>query len=186
MRDDYSEILKTLVEEFEVVERHKHHLEGKTATTMVNVKFIENLRHSYSHLMTGIKFQYSSEPPEKVADQYKIALNHLRNLDVNGYEYLAGVMLKRLRSKIEISGYFVDVGKANNCFEEAAGKFELGRSARTADKEQAMAAFESCVDLCQEGLREVVPTTKAEKTRITLASAALIVAIISLLFAFFK
>ena len=186
MSNDYADILKELVEEFSVVEKHKHHIEGKTATTIVNVKFMENLRHSYSHLLTGIKFQYSDRPRVEVMDQYKTALNHLRNLDVNGYEYLAGVLLKRLRTRIENSGYFVDVGKAMNCFEEASSKYEMGRSSRTENKETALECFEASIDLCLEGAREVVPATKAEKTRINLALASLIVAIIAILIAIFK
>ncbi len=181
MNDDYAKILVKLTEEYAKVEKHKHHIEGKTATTIVNVKFIENLRHSYSHLITGIKFQFKNEPPEKTLEQYKTALTHLKNLDVNGYEYLAGVLLKRLKQKIESSGYFVDVGKANNYFDEAVSKFGAGRSARSEDKEAAMTCFESCIDLCQDGLREVIPSTRAEKTRLSLATVSLIVAIIALL-----
>ena len=186
MSDDYTEILKKLTEEYDEVEAHKHHIEGKTGFAIINVKFIENLRHSYSHLVTAIKYQLNNEPREKTLEQYQTALNHLKNLDVNGYEYLAGVFLKDLKEQIDTSGYFVDTGKAYNYHQEALTHFNAGRSARTENKEKAMVSFESCVERCQEGLREIIPATRAEKTRISIAAIALVVAIIALLVTIFK
>ncbi len=186
MNTQYDDILNKIVSEWTIVEKNKHHIESKSGITIVNVKYIENLRHSFSHFIIGVKSQLQNKPIDETTDQYKTALNHLRNLDVNGYEYLAGVLLKRLKSQIEASGYFVNIGKANNLFDEASNKFGMGRSSRTENKKKAMDCFESCIDLCQKGLLSIVPATKAEKVRINLAIASIIIALIALAISIFK
>ena len=153
---------------------------------MVNVKYIENMRHSYSHLMVGIKLQLANESREKILEQFTHALKHLKDLDVNGCEYLAGVLLRRLRDRIEFSGYYINTGRANNHFEEASSKFEMGRGSRVESKEKAMGCFEDCIDLCLAGLREIIPATGAEKTRISIAACAFLVAVIALLVSIFR
>lgn len=179
------EILEKIVDEWARVEDNKHRIEGKAGFTVVNVKYIENLRHAFSHFMAGLKLQKQDVSDDEIGDQYKSALNHLKNLDVNGHEYLAGMLLKRLRNRIEYSGYFINADKSKNFFEEASNKFEMGRSSRTESKDQAMVCFESCIDLCQKGLREVVPPTKAEKTRIGLTAISVVLALAAFIRSFF-
>ena len=179
----YYEYLKAIMDEYYRVEKNKHHIESKTAIVMVNTKYVENLRHSYSHLMAGLKLELDSGSEEKIIEQYRHSCKHLSDLDVNGYEYLSGVLLRRLKQRIEKAGFFINIGNSENCLEEALDHFGRGRSLRTENKQIAMESFEKAIDLCTDGLRQIVSVTKVNKNMAKISIGAFIISSIAVLFA---
>jgi len=188
----FSEELKRVIEEYRIIEQNKNHIEDKTAYVIMNAKYYENLRHAFSHLVAGLEFELDGNPEdkEKIKEQYIHVRKHMSDLDVNGYEYLAGFFLTEIRERIEAAGFFSSLGRSENLQREAIRHFDKGRDLRVAKKQEAMKHFESCIDLCMEGLREIVPVPKVEKRALKVNIASLVTAtiaiIITILVAIFK
>jgi hypothetical protein len=164
------------------VERNKNRIESETAYVITNAKYYENMRHSFGHLIRAIEFYVGNQPQnlELFREHFAQAKHHLQNLDVNGYEYLAGVFLEELRQKIESTGFFHSVGNANEFRRNALRQFDLGREKRTPDRVCAMKHFECCIQECKRGLHEIKPLTSVEKGNYRMTAGALLVAILSL------
>ncbi len=183
------ESLIRLIDSYFEVERNKNRIEGETAYVITNSKYYENLRHAVNHTMRALEFYLKSDPPNlpQFRDQYEQAYHHFLNLDVNGYEYLAGIFLEELREKIETSGFFHTTGNAEDYRKNALRHFDLGREKRTPDRNAAMQHFEQCIHECKKGLQGIQPVSKIEKRSyrvfawtLLVAIAALVVALIAL------
>jgi len=181
----FSDHLKTLIAKYQEVQENKNHLEDKTAFVMTNSKYYENQRHAFSHLINALALESEGDPQknDEIHKLYTEAFNHIDNLDVNGYEYLAGYFLTELREKIENSGLYADTGKAENLRDEAVRHFDKGRDLRPSKKKEAMGQFEKCIDLCTEASREIVPVTKVEKRNIRINITTMIFSIIAVIIA---
>lgn len=182
---EYHPLLKEIFDVYYITEKNKHYIENKTAIVMTNAKYVENLRHSISHLMEGLKLEFESGDAEKINEQFTHAKKHLNDLDVNGYEYLAGLLLTRVREAIERAGFFVNINNAEPLHQEALDHFEMGRNTRTENKEKAMQCFGNTIDLCQQALRVISPIHRREKTLTNISIGSFIIAIISTIIAIF-
>ena len=109
------ESMKKIVKRYTDIEHKKNHIEGKTAYHIMNTKYYEQIRHALSHLISVLSLELSENKSEseklKIENLYQKILHHMDNIDVNGYEYLAGGMLSELTGKLEREGFFVSVGK---------------------------------------------------------------------------
>jgi len=179
---EFSNELIKIIRDYREIEKNKNRLEDKTAFVMMNAKYYENVRHTLSHLIAALELEIERSPgnEQKINEQYIHARKHMSDLDVNGYEFLAGVFLTDLREKIEKSGFFSVVGRAENLLDEALKHFDKGRDLRVAKKEQGMEQFEKCIDLCMEGQREIVPVTRTEKMNVRINVTALVLSVISI------
>ena len=159
------EKLVGLVDSYFEVERNKHKIEGETAYVMTNSKYYENMRHSLNHLMRAFESYLKPEQPDlpQFEEQFGQANHHLSNLDVNGYEYLAGVFLAELADKLEASSFFYSTGNASEFRKRALQHFDLGRETRTPDKKVAMAHFEKCIEECKLGIQEIKPVSALDR-----------------------
>lgn len=176
---DLRERLISLIDSYLEVEKNKNRIEGETAYVITNSKYYENLRHAVNHMMRALEFYLKSDPPDlpQFQTQYEQACHHFLNLDVNGFEYLAGVFLEELTGKIETSGFFHSVGNAEQCRKNALRHFDLGREKRTPDKNAAMVHFEQCVFECKKGLQEIQPVARIERRNYRLFAWTLFFAI---------
>lgn len=172
-----SDELSAVINEYYEVEKRKNHIEGKTAYVITNTKYLENVRHAMSHLMAGLKLQDTGVPADdpRAKEQFVHARKHIRDLDINGYEYLAGYLLTQVRKCIEGAGLYLATGRAEAFRQEALAHFNRGRDLRTSDKNTAMAQFELCVDKCQQGLREIGPISPLDKRAYKIALWSLLV-----------
>ncbi|MBI4774154.1 MAG: hypothetical protein HY788_08245 [Deltaproteobacteria bacterium] len=189
MDKEIREKIQYLVSIFRQVERNKNRIESKTGFVITNAKYYENLRHSFSHLNEALFFL--SEDPDPDVDNFVKQLDqaehHLSNLDVNGYEYLAGELLNDLTDRIDRAGFFHSIGNADEYRKNALRQFDIGREKRTANKAEAMTHFENCVTECEQGLKEITPISRIDRASYNIqvitgliALIALVVAIVAL------
>lgn len=160
---DPSKILKNIqdiVDEYFKGESNKLKIESKTFISMVNIKYIENMRTFLSHLLLALKLSLNSGYDNQVKSQFENALNALKKLDLDGFEYLAGHHLKSLRERIESAGYLTKIGNASSMFEKANEEFKFGRTFRLENKEKSMNYYEKCIDICKKALEDIGPEKK--------------------------
>jgi|GEM_PF-4689746 len=190
-----SQDVKNLVAIYKTVSQNKNYIEDKTAYLMTNSKYYENLRHAFSHLISALDLELEGDPTKatQIHGLYVESANHINNLDVNGYEFLAGYLCNELRERIEKAGLYVNTGNADSLREEALRHLDKGRDLRPENKEEAMVHFEKCIDLCLKAKTQFTSASKIEKNsfRINLVTmvcsgTAVLAAIISIFIAFIK
>ena len=179
----FSTELTLVVNEYKEVEKNKNRIEDKTAYLITNSKYYENVRHTLSHLMVALELEIEDDPAnnDQIKEQYIHARKHMSDLDINGYEYLAGYFLTESLERIENAGLFYSVGKSQNLRNEAVRHFDKGRGLRVAKKDQGMKHFEKCIDLCMEAETNIIPATKLEIRYARLALWSFIISIIAII-----
>jgi soluble cytochrome b562 len=175
----FPEKLERIVKEYLKIEERKHHIEDKTAYVITNSKYYENTRHGLKHLINALALMLEEAEQASIEEQCNEAYYHLENVDVNGYEYLAGYFLSEVRDKLDRTNLYTDIGKAENLEQEALRHYDRGRNLRATKKIEAMDQFEKCIDICIEAKREIVPVKETEKRQIQIGLLALVVAVVS-------
>jgi len=163
------------------VAKNKNYIEDKTAYVITNSKFYENQRHAFSHLLAALELEVEGDPSKanKIRKLYIEATNNVDNLDINGYEYLAGYLLTELRESIENAGFYVNVSNADALRKEAIRYMDRGRNLRPSDKKEAMVSFEKCIDLCLEARTKFESVSKIEKQNYKIKITSLVISIIA-------
>jgi hypothetical protein len=191
----FSDDLRTFISISKEALVNKNHIENKVGYVMTNAKFYENLRHAFSHLINALDMEIAGNTAksEQAHRLYSSAIDHIDNIDVNGYEFLAGYFLNELRVRLEKAGLYVDTGNAETLREQALRHLDKGRDLRPVDKKGAMDQFEKCIDLCIEAKTKFAPVSKFDKRNLRIniftmvfAGIALTVSIISVLIMVYK
>jgi len=184
--EDIRPKLVEFIQKYQEVEQNKNRIESSTAYVITNGKYYENLRHAFSHLVAALDTWIAESDVQAFVFQLEQSKHHLANLDVNGYEYLAGVFLEELAEKIEQCGLFHSLGNAIQYRSNALRQFDLGREKRTPDRLAAMGHFERCIQECQRGLSDIKPLTPVEKRNYRINIAVLLTAVLALIVAICK
>jgi len=178
----YSDDLKELVALYQEVQTNKNKLEGKTAYLITNAKYYESQRHAFSHLITALDLEIKgSLDEEQKRKSYREAIHHIENLDVNGYEYVAGVCLTELREKIEEAGFYTNIGGAKTFHSDAVRHFNQGRDFRPVNKQQAIDSFENSINCYKEGLKEIKPVPAIDRRNLKVNITTMILSIIAII-----
>jgi hypothetical protein len=178
----FSPELEEFISVAEKVTKNKNYIEDKTGYVITNSKFYENQRHAFSHLLSALALEIEGKPETavKMGKLYVEAINHLDNLDINGYEYLAGYLLTELRESIEQAGLYINTSTADTLRLEAVRHINRGRDLRPSNKEEAMANFEKSIDLCIKAKTKFSKASKIEIRSYKIKLTSLVVSLIAL------
>lgn len=144
-------------------------IESKSAISAIHLRYVEDVRHALSHILTGLKLEQDASTIGEAEKQYASAYDHLSNLGPDSYQYIAGVMLDRLKKRIEKAGFFGEVGKALNLQSTAIEYYTRARQLRTPNPAQSMELFRKCVSTCQEAVGGIAFPTRKEVVKFWLA-----------------
>lgn len=154
--------LKQTIQLYFTVKGQIESIESQSALSAIHLQYIDNVRHTLDHIMAGLRAEQDPARAGEAEQFYTDAYVHLSNLGPDSYEYIAGVMLSKLKSRIEDAGFFGEVGKALNLRRTAADYYTRGRELRTTDRARSMEQFDKCVSTCQDAMLEIKFPTRKE------------------------
>jgi len=135
-------------------------IEDKAAISMLNYKFMNNMRHFIEHMFVGIEKAYSDpQDQEGAIDNFKQALHDIKNIALDSGEYIAGLKLNEAKKHIMKGISWSERKKAQEYFRQAVYHYDEARNKRTINPDEANEHFTKTVELCVEGMLSVKPIT---------------------------
>ena len=154
--------LKETVELYFETKRRVFEIESISAVSPLHQAYVNNIRHSLDHVMSGLMSEINGNNSECALKQFDEAHAHIGNLGPDAHQYIAGVMLENLTKSIESAGFFGKAGKAKSQLDAAIGHYSRGRELRTPDVEQSMQQFKNCIVICKDAILEIEQPTRRE------------------------